>query len=105
MRMKKGFSYPSKRLRAKEQPRHSGHIGSDQKPSPKRAVNVSIDAGILAAAKRQHINLSQTLEDELRKRTQEAREAKWQEENREGLESYNRFIAEHGIWSEKYRRW
>ena len=103
--MKKGFSEPSKGFRAKEQPRHSGHIGPDQKPGTKRAVNVSIDAGILAAARAQRINLSQALEDELRKRTQESREAKWQEENREAFESYNRFIAEHGIWSKKYRRW
>jgi antitoxin CcdA len=105
MRMKKGLSDRSKRFRAEEQPRHSGHIGPGQKPGPKHAVNVSIDAGILAAAKAQRINLSQTLEDELRKRTQESREAKWQEENREAFESYNRFIAEHGIWSKKYRRW
>jgi hypothetical protein len=29
----------------------------------------------------------------------------WQEENREAIESYNRFIAEHGIWGKKYRSW
>ena len=85
--------------------RHSGHIGPGPKPGPKRAVNLSIDAEILAAAKAQGINLSQTLEDELRKRTQESREAKWQEENREAFESHNRFIEKYGIWSEKYRSW
>jgi len=85
--------------------RHSGHIGPGPKPGPKRAVNLTIDAEILAAAKAQGINLSQTLEDELRKRTQQAREAKFREESREAIESYNRFIAEHGIWSKKYRSW
>ena len=85
--------------------RHSGHIGPGPKPGPKRAVNLSIDAEILAAAKAQRINLSQALEDELRKRTQESREAKWQEENREAFESHNRFIEKHGIWSKKYRSW
>ncbi len=85
--------------------RHSGRIGPGAKAGPKRAVNLSIDAEILAAAKAQGVNLSQTLEDELRKRTQESREAKWQEENREALEAHNRFIKKHGIWSEKYRSW
>lgn len=85
--------------------RHSGHIGPGPKPGPKRAVNLTIDAEILAAAKAQGINLSQTLEDELRKRTQAAREAKFREESREAIDSYNRFIAEHGIWSKKYRSW
>ena len=94
-----GFDENSKSLR------HSGHIGPGPKPGARRTVNLAIDAEILAAAKAQGINLSQTLEDELRKRTQKAREAKFQEENREAFESYNRFIAEHGIWSEKYRRW
>jgi post-segregation antitoxin (ccd killing protein) len=36
---------------------------------------------------------------------QEVRVAKWQEENREAFESYNRFIEKHGIWSQKYRSW
>ena len=95
-----------KHLREEPRPyRHSGHIGPGPKAGPKRAVNVSIDEEILAAAKAQGINLSQTLEDILRKLTQEARDAKWQEENREALEAHNRFIEEHGIWSKKYRSW
>jgi antitoxin CcdA len=93
MRMKKGLSDPQKPFR------------QERKPVSKRSVNLSIDADVLAAAKAQRINLSQTLEDELRKRTKDARETKWREENREAFESYNRFIAEHGIWSEKYRSW
>src|SRR6266550_1651450 len=85
--------------------RHSGHIGPGPKPGPKRAVNLRIDAEILAAAKAQGINISQTLEDELRKLTKKAREAKFREESREAIESHNRFIEKHGIWSEKYRSW
>src|SRR5437762_158451 len=85
--------------------RHSGHIGPGPKPGPKRAVNLAIDAEILTAAKAQGVNLSQVLEEELRRLTKKAREAKWQEENREAFESHNRFIEKHGIWSEKYRSW
>jgi len=95
--MKKDVDDPAKPFR------HREHFG--RKLGPKRAVNVSVDAEILAAAKAQGINLSQTLEDELKKRTQAALEAKWREENRDALESHNRFVEEHGIWSEKYRSW
>jgi antitoxin CcdA len=97
--MKKGLADPAKPFR------HSGHIGPGPKEGRKRAVNLSIDAEILSLAKEQKINLSQALEDELRKRTKEAREAKWREENRDAIESHNRFIEKHGIWSEKYRSW
>ena len=85
--------------------RHSGRIGPGPKPGPKRAVNVSVDAEILGLSKELKINLSQVLEDELRKRTKEAREAKWRDENREAIDSYNRFIEKHGTWSAKYRKW
>jgi antitoxin CcdA len=71
----------------------------------KRAVNVSVDAEILDAAKAMRINLSQTLEVELRTRVKEERNRKFQEEHREAIASYNRFIEEHGIWSKKYRKW
>jgi antitoxin CcdA len=85
--------------------RHSGHIGPGPKPGPKRAVNLTIDAEILAAAKAQGINLSQTLEDELRKRTQQARDAKFREENRKAIDSFNRFIEKNGIFGEEFRNW
>jgi antitoxin CcdA len=85
--------------------RHSGRIGKGSKPGPKKAVNLSVDAEILAAAKAQGINLSQVLEDELRERTKEERIKRFQEQHREAFEEHNRFIEQHGIWSEKYRSW
>ena len=85
--------------------RHSDRIGSGPKPGRKRAVNLSIDEEILAAAKAQGINLSETLQNELRKRTQEAREAKWREENRETIESYNRLIDRAGVFGEEFQDW
>ncbi len=105
MRMKKGFSDSPKRYRAAPPQRHSGHIGQPPKPARKRPANVTISEDVLADAKKLGINLSQTLEDELRKRIKEEKTTRWQEESREAIESYNRFIAEHGIWSKKYRSW
>lgn len=71
----------------------------------KRAVNLSVDAEILEAAKAMEINLSQVLEDELRERVKDDRNRGFQEEHREAIASYNRFIAKNGIWSKKYRKW
>ena len=95
MRMTKGLSDEARPFRRAE----------PKKTARKRAANVSIDAEILAEAKAMGINLSQTLEDELRKQVKEEKIRRWSEDNKEAIESHNRFIEKHGIWSEKYRSW
>ena len=95
---KKRLEDPARRFRDAEPPK-------PLKPGLKRAVNVSVDAGILDMAKGMNINLSQTLEDALRKRTQDERDRRFQDEHREAIEAHNRFIEKHGIWSKKYRSW
>jgi len=84
---------------------HSGRIGQPPLPGRKRAVNVTVDETVLAEAKQLGLNLSQVLEDELKKRVTEERTRRWQEENREAFEAHNQFIEKHGIWSGKYRSW
>jgi post-segregation antitoxin (ccd killing protein) len=37
--------------------------------------------------------------------TREERIRRFTEEHRDAIEAHNRFIVEHGIWSEKYRSW
>ena len=91
MRMKKGFSDPPRRF--------------DGTPKPKRAVNLSVDAEILADAKAMNLNLSQILEDELRARVRQARIDRFSEENKATIEWHNRLIEENGVWSEEYRDW
>jgi len=103
--MKKRLPGSTKRYRAHKAQQHSKHIGQPPKPARKRGVNVSVDGDIIAEAKALGINLSQVLEDDLRKRVKEEKTKRRQEENREATESYNRFIAERGIWGEKYRTW
>jgi antitoxin CcdA len=98
MRMaRKRLEDPARRFRDAEP--------SPLKPGSKRAVNLSIDAGVLDMAKGMNINLSQTLEDALRKRTQDERDRRFQDEHREAIDAHNRFIEKHGIWSKKYRSW
>ena len=104
MRMKKQLSESPKPYRARPKRRPEAHIGQ-RKPGRKRAVNLAIDEAILAEAKAQGINLSQTLEDELRRRTQEKKIKRWKEENREALESYSELIKRAGIFGEEFRNW
>ena len=104
MRMRKAMK--KKQLReSPEQYRHTGRIGQSVKSGRKRAVNVTVDEDVLANAKELGLNLSQVLEDELRRRVTEQKLRRWQEENNEVFEAHNRFIEKHGIWSAKYRSW
>ena len=96
---KKQFHEPAEKFR------HSGRIGQPPLPGRKRAVNVTVDENVLTEAKQLGLNLSQVLEDELKKRVTEERTRRFQEEHREAIEAHNRFIETHGIWSAKYRSW
>jgi antitoxin CcdA len=100
MRMvKKSLEDPARRFR--DAPKHNGHIGPGPKPGPKRAVNVSVDAKILKVAKEMGVNLSQTLEDQLRKLTEPERVRRFREENKAFFESYNRLIERAGVFGEE----
>jgi post-segregation antitoxin (ccd killing protein) len=46
--------------------------------------------------------LTAKLADDL---TREERIKRFKEEFREAAESYNCFIAEHGLWGQEYRKW
>ena len=70
----------------------------------KQAANLSIRADLLHQAKARHINLSQTLEERLEEILREQDRQSWLEANREAIEAVNRFVAEHGVWSDGLRR-
>ena len=73
-------------------------------PRKKKAVNVSLDADLVAEAKEFGTNLSATLEKALREELREKREQKWREENKEANEAYNRFVRKHGLLSDDRRK-
>ena len=70
----------------------------------KRAANVTVDALLLDEAKRLGVNLSRVLEESLRERIAQARQAKWLQENADAIEEYNAHIERHGMFSDKLRR-
>lgn len=69
----------------------------------RRATNVSLGREHLAEARDLGINISHACERGLVKTIAEVRAARWLEENREALDSYNRYVEENGLPLEKLR--
>ncbi|AKP33468.1 type II toxin-antitoxin system CcdA family antitoxin [Yersinia aleksiciae] len=69
----------------------------------KRSVNVTLDPDLYERAKLAGLNLSQLLAEKVKSRIHEIEMAKWQADNRVGLEELNRITEEHGLLSDDYR--
>lgn len=69
----------------------------------RKSVNLSIDTGVVAAAREAGLNLSQISEAALRDAARKAANAKWQEENRAWIEANNAWVEKNGLPLEKYR--
>ena len=69
----------------------------------KRATNVSINEGLLEAARALDINLSATLEKALDAEVRARRREKWLEDNREAIAAYNERIERDGMLSDHVR--
>lgn len=69
----------------------------------RKPVNLSLDTGVVEAAREVGINLSQACEAALRDATKAERERRWQEENREAIEASNAWVEKHGLPLAKYR--
>ena len=71
--------------------------------SPKKAINLSLSADVLASAKEMGMNISQTVDvllaDEVKRRYWE----KWRSDNREAFDAYNQRIRQEGLPLAKYR--
>jgi antitoxin CcdA len=62
-------------------------------PGRKRATNVTIDAKVLAEAKKLGINLSQSLETVLRQAIHEIRVKEWSSTHKGAIASYNALVT------------
>ena len=72
--------------------------------APKKAANLSINRDLLDKAKALNINLSATLEESLRHKIRAAEGERWRQENKSAIEAYNDFVAEHGLFSDSFRK-
>lgn len=71
----------------------------------RKAVNVSLDTGVVTAAREAGLNLSQVCEAALRQAARAERDRQWREENREAMEGWNRWLGENGLPYAEHRLW
>ena len=69
----------------------------------KKAVNVSISAEMLEAARSHNINLSATLESALEAELRRRRRDEWLAANRDRIDAYNREVEERGTFGDALR--
>ena len=70
----------------------------------RKATNVSLDSELLDAAKELGVNISRACERGLAGQVAEMRSKQWLEENKEALESSNKYVEVHGLPLEQYRQ-
>ena len=79
-------------------------MGAANHPSSrKRSTNVSLPEELVNLAKELGIGISGACEQGLAAAVKAKREQRWIEENRAGIESWNRYVAEHGLPLARYR--
>ena len=79
-------------------------IGEDYAGYGKRAANVSVNQGLLEAAKALDINLSATLERALELEVRARKREQWLKQNREAINAYNEHVRAHGVFSDDFRK-
>jgi antitoxin CcdA len=73
-------------------------------PKPQRkSVNTSIDSQLIADAKALGINISRAAEAGIAKAIAAERTRRWQEENKEAIESSNAYVERNGLPLAKHR--
>jgi antitoxin CcdA len=69
----------------------------------KKAVNVSISADLLQAARGSELNLSATLEAAVEHELRQLRKREWLEQNENAIQAYNSDVEELGAFSDGLR--
>jgi antitoxin CcdA len=72
--------------------------------APKKPTNVSLPSDLVEEAKRLGINLSQACETGLSQQVRNALKEEWKRENREAIQSWNKWVAENGMPYDEYRQ-
>jgi antitoxin CcdA len=70
----------------------------------RRPTNVSVPARLVEEAKSLGINLSRACETGLEAALKAERERRWKAENADAITSYNRWVEEHGLPLQEFRR-
>lgn len=73
----------------------------------KRRIEVELDEVLLQRAEDAGVDLTEAIEGALRRRLSSFSDeewARWNEDNRAGIEAMNEYVARHGLPLAKYRR-
>ncbi|WP_262030642.1 type II toxin-antitoxin system CcdA family antitoxin [Microvirga sp. Mcv34] len=70
----------------------------------RRPTNVTLPVELVAEAKALNINLSQACESGLARSVAEARKARWREDNRDAIDTYNGMIEQDGLPLDEFRQ-
>jgi antitoxin CcdA len=62
----------------------------------RKSVNLSLDTGVVAAAREAGLNLSKISEQAIKLATKAEQERRWKEDNREAIEGWNRWYEKNG---------
>lgn len=65
--------------------------------APRRPTNVSLPSDMVDEAKRLGINVSQACETGLQEQVRKALGEEWKRENRQAIESWNKWATENGM--------
>ncbi|TPL78778.1 post-segregation antitoxin CcdA [Mesorhizobium sp. B2-3-13] len=71
--------------------------------SQRKSVNTSIDSQLIEDAKALGINISRAAEAGIAKAIAAEKTRRWQEENKEAIESSNAYVERNGLPLAKYR--
>ncbi|WP_085809921.1 type II toxin-antitoxin system CcdA family antitoxin [Sphingomonas sp. TZW2008] len=71
--------------------------------SKRKSVNLSIDAGVIAAAREAGVNLSKVSETAIREAARKAQELRWQHDHRAWIDANNAWVEQNGLPLDKLR--
>ena len=69
----------------------------------RKAVNLSLDTGIVETLRTHGLNLSKISEEALHRAAKNAEDAKWQEENRAWIDAHRAWVEANELPLERYR--
>lgn len=73
-------------------------------PVVRKPTNLSLDAQLVADAKSLDINISRLAEESIARAVADEKTRRWKIENRDAIESLNKYVEEHGLPLEEFRQ-
>jgi antitoxin CcdA len=71
--------------------------------TPRRGVDLSVDANLLHEARESHLNLSTNLERALVEQLRRSRVERWLVDNRDAIVAYNALVHQRGVFADALR--